>query len=229
MDEYTYLVNQHWVVVDEISKSKVIYIFRSNHELLVSQNGKVVKGKWEYIGNNSLLIDREGESFLFKQGFMDENVLVLKVDGKNEYAFLANENRYDGDLNTVEKISAFLETSYTLEVPSKPPALVSDIQKDYSFERIKVATNKGIVEILAKNPEGIWKYGDDVLLKDEPAPDGDYIYGEPIWISVLTMCCFTVKDGKLMRYQLKGHQKVTIALVFIAWVLAIIAISRILS
>src|SRR5690625_3275508 len=67
LDNLTLLTNQHWVVLDELKNSKFVYIFRSNYELLISQNGKVEKGKWEYLGNNSLLIERKGESFLFRR------------------------------------------------------------------------------------------------------------------------------------------------------------------
>lgn len=70
LDDLTRLTNQHWVVVDEIANSKNVYIFRTNNDLLISQNGKVEKAKWEYLGNNSLLIDKKEDSYLFKHGFL---------------------------------------------------------------------------------------------------------------------------------------------------------------
>ena len=112
LDDLSLLTNQHWVVLDELTKSKNVYIFRSNNELLISSNGEVEKGKWEYLGNNSLLIDQKGKSYLFKHGFFDENVMALKIDGKEEYAILVNENRYDGELNSVEKVTHFLSSTY---------------------------------------------------------------------------------------------------------------------
>jgi hypothetical protein len=33
----------------------------------------------------------------FRHSFFDSNVLALKVDGTDEYAFLVNENNYGGD------------------------------------------------------------------------------------------------------------------------------------
>lgn len=45
LDNLTLLTNQHWVVVDEITNSKTVYIFRPNNELLISKNGKVEKAK----------------------------------------------------------------------------------------------------------------------------------------------------------------------------------------
>jgi hypothetical protein len=117
LDNLTLLTNQHWVVIDELKNSKFVYIFRSNYELLISQNGKIEKGNWEYLGNNSLLIERKNESFLFRHGFFDENILALKVDGKDEFAFLVNENNYGGELNSIEKVLDFLENKYLKIIP----------------------------------------------------------------------------------------------------------------
>jgi hypothetical protein len=121
LDDLTLLTNQHWVVLDELENAKNVYIFRSNNELLISSNGKVEKGKWEYLGNNSLLIDRKDDSYLFKHGFFDENVMALKIDGKEEYAFLVNENRFDGELNSKEKVLQFLSNRYLSLIPNSLP------------------------------------------------------------------------------------------------------------
>ncbi|WP_299002744.1 hypothetical protein [uncultured Tenacibaculum sp.] len=112
LDNLTMLTNQHWVVIDDIENSKNVYIFRQNNELLISHNGKVEKAKWEYLGHNSLLIDRKDESYLFKHGFFDENILALKIDSKNEYAFLVNETKFDKELNSLNNIIEFLNKKY---------------------------------------------------------------------------------------------------------------------
>jgi ribosomal 30S subunit maturation factor RimM len=128
LDDLTLLTNQHWVVVDEISNSKIVYIFRKNNELLIAQNGKVEKAKWEYLGNCTLLIDTANSSYLFKQGFFDENIIALKVDSKDEYAFLINESKYEGEINSIEKVIDFLNKKYLepvmkrkLEIAAKIP------------------------------------------------------------------------------------------------------------
>lgn len=112
LDNLTLLTNQHWVVIDDIDKTKNVYIFRQNNELLISQNGKVEKAKWEYLGNSSLLIDRKDESYLFKHGFFDENILALKIDSKDEYAFLVNETIFDKELNSSLSVVEFLSKKY---------------------------------------------------------------------------------------------------------------------
>ena len=129
LDDLTMLTNQHWVVMDEIDKTKNVYIFRKNNELLVSSNGEVEKGRWEYLGNNSLLVDKKDRSYLFKHGFFDENVLALKIDGREEYAFLVNENKYDGELNSFKSVINFLNRTYL------DPSIQKKLAEQYEFER----------------------------------------------------------------------------------------------
>lgn len=112
LDNLTLLTNHHWVAIGELNELKVVYIFRPNGDLLISRNGIVEKAKWEYLGNNSLLIETQAENYLFKHGFFDENILALRVDSKNEYAFLINETRFEMELNTLNAVLNFLEIRY---------------------------------------------------------------------------------------------------------------------
>lgn len=143
LDNLTLLTNQHWVIIDELKNSKCVYIFRSNYELLISQNGKVEKGKWEYLGNNSLLVERKEECFLFRHGFFDSNILALKVDGRDEYVFLVNENNYGGDLNNIDKVLSFLETKYLGIIPSNQINASNNFFIDFILDKkINVVRNE---------------------------------------------------------------------------------------
>lgn len=115
LDNLTLLINQHWVIINEITESKTVYIFRTNNDLLIVINGKVTKARWEYIGNNSILIDNKSDSYLFKHGFFDENILALKIDSKDEYAFLVNENKYGSEINSIDKAIRFLNSKYAFQ------------------------------------------------------------------------------------------------------------------
>ncbi len=118
LDDLTKLTNQHWVSLSDINQSKQVYIFRANNQLLISDNGIVEKGSWEYLGNQSLLIETNEKNYLFKHGFFDENVIALKLDSTNNYAFFVNETKYDKELNTIEDILRFLEKKYLKNNPS---------------------------------------------------------------------------------------------------------------
>jgi hypothetical protein len=112
LDDLTKLTNQHWVSLGDINESKRVFIFRSNNQLLISENGIVEKGSWEYLGNQSLLLETKAMSYLLKHGFFDDSVIALKLDSSNSYALFVNETKYYGELNTVEDILKFLDNKY---------------------------------------------------------------------------------------------------------------------
>ena len=112
LNDETLLTSRHWVVVEELENRKSIYIFRKNRDLLISTNGSVEKGTWDYLGNDKLLIEKDGKAFLFRHGFFEDDFLALKIEGGDEYAFLVNENKYDENLNSVLSIHTFLTKKY---------------------------------------------------------------------------------------------------------------------
>ncbi|MBX6361934.1 MAG: hypothetical protein IRZ03_17885 [Acidobacterium ailaaui] len=112
LDDLTKLTNQHWVSLGDITQTKRVFIFRANNQLLISDNGIVEKGSWEYLGNQSLLLETKQESYLLKHGFFDENVIALKLDGTESYAFFVNETKYHSELNNIGDILKFLENKY---------------------------------------------------------------------------------------------------------------------
>jgi hypothetical protein len=116
LDELTLLTNQEWVVLDELAQSKVKYIFLADGELLIASNGIVDRGRWRYIGQNSIIIDLIEKSFLYKHGFFDENILALKLDGIEGYAILVNESKYENELNSIDAVSKFLKQKYPLNL-----------------------------------------------------------------------------------------------------------------
>lgn len=114
LDDLTLLTNQHWVSISDILNKKTVYIFRPNKQLLISENGVVQKGCWEYLGNQSLLIDTNKQSYLLKHGFFDENVIALKFDSSEKFVFFVNEAKFDNELNNIDDILIFLESKYLI-------------------------------------------------------------------------------------------------------------------
>jgi len=92
LDKQEIFVDKPWVFIDENSNQQK-YIFKRDGSLIMSLNGQVTLGKWEYIPEaKSLLIDRVQDKILLNQNFIDSAVMVLKKDGfKDDYFILANE------------------------------------------------------------------------------------------------------------------------------------------
>ncbi|WP_461099069.1 hypothetical protein [Telluribacter humicola] len=112
LDNMTLLADQQWVMLNKENNSRVVYIFRKNGQLIISNNGKVDKANWEFLGNNTLLVDQGKESYLYKHGFFDETVLVLKVDGMDDYVVFVNEVKFDKGVKSLESIATSLENKY---------------------------------------------------------------------------------------------------------------------
>lgn len=86
-------VDAPWVVVDE-EMNQQKYIFRRNGDLIMSLNGQVTIGKWEYLESaQSLLIDRIQDKILLNQKFVHPAVMILNMDGLGgKLLVLANES-----------------------------------------------------------------------------------------------------------------------------------------
>ena len=87
------LIEKPWALLDNDGEIQKL-IFKKDKGLILSKNGKVTEGKWDYFPEaKSLLIDRVVDKLLLKEQFIDDNVLILKKDGTNlDYFALANEN-----------------------------------------------------------------------------------------------------------------------------------------
>ena len=92
LDKKENFIDIPWVIIDEESNHQKI-IFKRDGNLIMSLEGKVTIGKWEYLPYaKSLLLDRVKDKILLNQAFVNQAVMALKLDGSsNDYMLLANE------------------------------------------------------------------------------------------------------------------------------------------
>lgn len=112
LDELTLIQNHHWIAFDSSTETITTYIFRDNKDLLISQGGQVRKSKWDYLGNQTILIEKLEESLLFRNSFFDETVLVLNLHNTDTYAFFFNETKIGTSFKTIEKLNEYLKKKY---------------------------------------------------------------------------------------------------------------------
>ncbi len=112
------ILNKPWAIVDgdlEIQK----LIFEKDGKLILSKNGIVQEGRWEYYPEaNSFMIDRKSDKILCNLLFCDDAAIILKLDGtKNEFFVFANENVLP-NLNLLEYLNQkILQQHLIKEIP----------------------------------------------------------------------------------------------------------------
>lgn len=113
LDDSSNLIGHHWVLFnDSLDETKIVFIFRPQNQLIIAENGIIKKSKWEYIGNDSIMLELEENSLLLKHGFLDEKILALKMDSFDDYSIFINESKADQEFNSIEDIVGFLNRNY---------------------------------------------------------------------------------------------------------------------
>jgi hypothetical protein len=149
------LTDKPWAMIDdEIEMQKLI--FKKDKELIMSKNGIVTIGKWDYFSEaKSLLIDRIENKILCKEEFIDEAILILKLDGtEDRYFTLANENLIP-DLDINEYLKKLRTDKLNL-----------------AFVEI---SDGRVLEISRSDPYGPILLGQLCFIDGSEAPDGIYL------------------------------------------------------
>jgi hypothetical protein len=201
LDEDALLLNHDWVLFNDTIESRTNYIFRKNEELIITEKGIGKRTKWQNIGNQRLLIEQDGMLLQFNV-FFDEIFLILNLNDTDTYAFLINENKYDGELNSIEHVIDFLTKKYIEPQTRKNLADITGLRLDKPIIKNKPEivlmsyhSDKGTIEIeQTHNAYPDIDLGRKVLWNGKPAPDGKYRLG--------FMWYVYVKDGFVLKVAL---------------------------
>lgn len=114
LDKKDLFCDKPWVVLDNnLNQQK--YIFRRSGDLIMSLNGQVTMGKWEYVKEaRSLLIDRIEDKILLNQEFIDNAIMVLKKDGLKDEPFIMINEIQLPDLNAFDYLKRLFYAQYNI-------------------------------------------------------------------------------------------------------------------
>ena len=114
LSETNSLTDVFWILLTEEEQTiNDIYIFRQENELLISRQGAVENGRWEYIGGNSIFVRRKSQGgLLFSHCFLDKDFLILKAMGGEEMTFFINEHHFSKGVNSREKMILSIKNKY---------------------------------------------------------------------------------------------------------------------
>jgi hypothetical protein len=96
-----------WAFIDDTG-TRVTYIFRRQGDILVSRQGEVTRGNWEYLPQiQSLLIQAQGKAHIYNQVLLlDSSIMVLRKDDTEELFALANPAKI-ADLDILGYLESF--------------------------------------------------------------------------------------------------------------------------
>ena len=171
LDEDALLLNHDWVLFNDTLESRTNYIFRKNEELIITEKGIGKRTKWQNIGNQRLLIEQHGMLLQFNV-FFDEVFLILNLNDTDTYAFLINENKLGKKFNDLFQINEHLDKKY--QITQQPPTQEPIINITYT---VSYPSDKGILRVTQKLKSNYPEIGNNVTLKNKPAPDGKYKLG----------------------------------------------------
>ncbi len=101
LSQKEYFLNKSWLLIND--KEDVIqFTFKKNGELIVSTNGDAVKGKWELLASNKILLESTVSTLQLENLFFNKDIIVLLKPSKTEDLFilineevLKNKNIYE--------------------------------------------------------------------------------------------------------------------------------------
>ena len=206
IDKKSFLTKKHWVVIDKELHNKKVYIFRPNGELLVSYNGNVHKARFEILDYGNILIEDTSNSFLYNQGFLDSEILILRKDGSNEFFTLVSHEIYTSEIQNVSQLEVYLTSKY-LDENTEEESVKLDLE-----ETLEIRTPLKLIdgdEIYLDGCAYNLMTGNDVFNKEnQQLQDGKYILSDNQSI--------VVKEGKirdvfyLKTYNIKDNTKIII-------------------
>jgi hypothetical protein len=119
LDNKSILCDYPWIIWEtENALNQKKIIFKKDNEIIYSDKGNVIKGKWEYLPSaNSLYIEYGEIKKLCNQAFIDDFVLLLKIDSEEEILPLVNESKI-GRIKDF-KIYKYLNNTFPYILPEK--------------------------------------------------------------------------------------------------------------
>ncbi|MCX6244641.1 MAG: hypothetical protein NTU98_08035 [Bacteroidetes bacterium] len=138
LDKTSILIDKPWALIDEEYELQKL-IFKKDKELILSKNGQVSIGKWDYFPQaKSLLIDRKTDIILCNEQFIDEGILILKLDGtENRFFILANENIVP-DLNAFRYLTELRYQKLNIATKELSNGKILEIQRWQNYDTITI-------------------------------------------------------------------------------------------
>ena len=194
------LIDKPWASIDE-EQEMLKLIFKKNKELILSKNGQVQIGKWDYFPEaKSLLIDRNTDKILCNEAFIDKGVMVLRLDGTdNRFFILANENIIP-DLDANRYLKELRHQTLKIVESKLADGRILEIHRNEQYERAEVGNHVTVdAEILEDGKYQLAKVEKYIEVRDgmiyKILTETTYINPDNVEIKIQQADNYKVKSG----------------------------------
>ena len=135
LDAKTILCNKSWQIFNDTGE-KELYIFQDNGDILLSTNGIVSQGKWQYISaNKSILISVKENSYMLHPSFSINNIMAMNLDGTERYMLMIEEQSLLAlQLKSLEDLNQYLLSIENTEKQKEQKHEEDNLQKEANRE-----------------------------------------------------------------------------------------------
>lgn len=135
LDAKTILCNKSWQIFNDTGE-KELYIFQENGDILLSTNGIVSQGKWQYIyANKSILISVKENSYMLHPSFSINNIMAMNLDGTERYMLMIEEQSLLAlQLKSLEDLNQYLLSIENTEKQKEQKHEEDNLQKEANRE-----------------------------------------------------------------------------------------------
>ncbi|MDE6021619.1 MAG: hypothetical protein K2H01_11570 [Ruminococcus sp.] len=118
LDVTSKLMGREWRMLSDDPSITGKYIFLKDGKLLISVNGLSTYSTWQMATESSLIMDEGVATFLYKVIHIDDNIVVLNLDGTDNFCFLINESSQPLSNATLENIQWYLYRNCNIDLLS---------------------------------------------------------------------------------------------------------------
>lgn len=91
LDIKSKMMGREWRMLTDEPDIAAKYIFLKDGKLLISLNGVSTYSQWQIATDSAIIMDEGVATFLYKVAHIDDNLIVLNLDGTDNFCFLIND------------------------------------------------------------------------------------------------------------------------------------------
>ncbi|MDE6523838.1 MAG: hypothetical protein K2L17_13565 [Muribaculaceae bacterium] len=148
LDIKSKLIGREWRMLTDEQDIAAKYIFLKDGKLLISINGVSTYSQWQIATDSAIILDEGIATFLYKVAHIDDNLIVLNLDGTDSFCFLINDTSTSLTKATLEDIQWYLYRNCDMDILSLEQKHIVEL------ERLKIEeTERKEMEIKRKEEE----------------------------------------------------------------------------